>query len=196
MIPLLTINGKIIPNFKKKANLFNRYFWSQCKNPLPNDSKLPKNQAYITETNLSSFDIQDEDIYKIIKTLDINKAYEHDGVSIRMLKMCDKSIVKPLSNTFKKCKPEEAFPNLCKKANVFLIYKKGEETFIKGYRPFPLLLIFEKFFERLIFSSLFKYIDGNELLNPNQSDFCPFSSCVNQILSINDEIFQIFTVTH
>ena len=56
----------------------------------------PENQTYITETKLSSFDIEDEDIYKIIKTLDINKAHGHDEVSIRMLKLCDKSIVKPL----------------------------------------------------------------------------------------------------
>ena len=35
--------------------------------------QMTKNQTYITETKLSSFDIEDEDIYKI---LDINKAHE------------------------------------------------------------------------------------------------------------------------
>ena len=77
IIPPLSVNGKIITNFKEKVNLFNKYFSSQC-NPLPNDSKLPKNQTYITETKLSSFDIEDEDIYKMIKTLDINKAHGHE----------------------------------------------------------------------------------------------------------------------
>ena len=67
----------------------------QC-NPLSNDSKLPENQTYITETKLSSFNTEHEDIYKIIKTLDINRAHGHDEVSIRMLKLCDKSTVKPL----------------------------------------------------------------------------------------------------
>ena len=42
IIPLLLVNGKIITNFKEKANLFNNYFSCQC-NPLPNDSKLPEN---------------------------------------------------------------------------------------------------------------------------------------------------------
>ena len=41
------VNGKIIINFKEKANLFNKCFLSQC-NPLPNDSNLPENQRYIT----------------------------------------------------------------------------------------------------------------------------------------------------
>ena len=46
--------------------------------------------------------------------------------------------------------------------------------------------------ERLIFNSLFKYIDENELLNPNQSGFHPFDSCVNQLLSTNRKIFSNF----
>ena len=65
IIPPFLVNGKIITNFKEKANLFNKYFF--CLHPLPNDSKLLENQAYITETKLSSFNIEDEDIYKRIK---------------------------------------------------------------------------------------------------------------------------------
>ena len=123
IIPPLSVDGKIITNFKEIANLFNKYFSSQC-NPLPNDSKLPENQAYIAETKLSSFDIEDKDIYKIIKTLDSNKTHGRDEVSIRMLKLCDKSIVKPLSIIFKNCKLRKTFPNLWKKANVVPIHKK------------------------------------------------------------------------
>ena len=81
---------------------------SRC-NPLPNDSKLPENQTYVTETKLSSFDIENEDIYKIIKTLDINNAHRHDEVSIRMLKLCDKSIVRPPSIIFTNCKLKISF---------------------------------------------------------------------------------------
>ena len=88
-------------------------------------------QIYITETKLSSFDIEDEDIYKIIKTLDINKAHGHDEVSIRMLKLCDKSIVKSLSIISKNCKLKKTFPNLWKKANIVPIHKKGEKDLIK-----------------------------------------------------------------
>ena len=171
--PPLSVNGKIITDFNEKANLFNKYFSSQC-NPLPNDSKLPENQTYITETKLSSFNTEHEDIYKIIKTLDINRAHGHDEVSIRMLKLCDKSIVKPLSIIFNNYKLKNTFPNLWKKANVIPIHKKGEKDLIKNYRPVSLLPIFENIFERLIFNSLFKYIDENELLNPNQSGFHPF----------------------
>ena len=109
-----------------------------------------------------------------------------------MLKLCDKSIVKPLSIIFKNCKLGKTFPHLWKKANVVPIHEKGEKDLIKSYRLVSLLPIFGKIFERLIFNSLFKYIDENELLNPNQSGFRPFDSCVNQRLSINHEIFSDF----
>ena len=72
---------QMLKNIKEKANLFNKYFSSQC-NPLANDSKIPENHIYITETKVSSCDIEDEVIYKIIKTLDINKTHGHDEVCI------------------------------------------------------------------------------------------------------------------
>ena len=184
------MNGKTVTDFNEKANLFNKYFLFQY-NPLPNDSKLPENQTYVTETKLSSLNIEDEDKYKIIKTLDINKSHGHE-VSIRMLKLSDKSIAKPFSIIFNKFKLKNTFPNLWEKENVVLVHKKGEKDLIKYYRPVSLVAIFGKNLERLIFNPLFKYIDENEQLNPNQSGFCPFDSCVNQLLSINHEIFSNF----
>ena len=50
--------------------------------------------------------------------------------------------------------------------------------------------IWKKFWEN--FNCLFEHIDENELLNPNQSGFHPFDSCVNQLLFINHEIFSNF----
>ena len=48
-----------------------------------------------------------------------------------MLKICDKSIVKPFSIIFKNCKLRKTFPNLWKKANVAPIHKKGGKSLIK-----------------------------------------------------------------
>ena len=62
-------------------------------------------------------------------------------VSIRILKLCDKSIVKPLFIIFKNCKLKKTFLNLWKKANVVPIHRKGEKHLIKNYRPVPLLPI-------------------------------------------------------
>ena len=55
-------------------------------------------------------------------------------MSIRILKLCNKSIVRPLSIIFKICKLRKTFPNLWKKGNVVPIHKKGEKDIIKMYR--------------------------------------------------------------
>ena len=57
-----------------------------------------------------------------------------------------------------------------------------EKDFIKKYCPVSLLPIFGKKLERLIFNSLFEYIDEIELSNPNHSGFRSFDSCLNQLI--------------
>ena len=51
-------------------------------------------------------------MYKIIKAPDINKTHGHHEVSIRMLKLFDKSIIKSLSIIFNNCELKNTFPNL------------------------------------------------------------------------------------
>ena len=63
---------------------------------------------------------------------------------------------------------------------------------IKNYRPVSLLSICFKIFEKVIFYSLFKYLDDNNLLNCNQSGFRPGASRVHQLLSITHEIYKVF----
>ena len=50
IIPPLSVNGKNITNFKEKANLFNKYFSSQC-NSLPNDSNFHKIKHILQKQN-------------------------------------------------------------------------------------------------------------------------------------------------
>ena len=106
--------------------------------------------------------------------------------------LCDKSIVKPLSYSATVNLRRLFQKNLWKKANVVPIHQKRRKISHKKSLPSFTFTNIWKFFERLIFNSLFKYIDENELLNANQSGFHPFDSCVNQLQSINHEIFSNF----
>ena len=99
IIPPLLINDKLILDSEVKANHFNHFFFvSQCT-PLDNSSKIAshKSQTYITNTKLSSIKFENEDIINIIRSLSIGKVIDHDNISIRILKICDSAILKPLS---------------------------------------------------------------------------------------------------
>ena len=55
-----------------------------------------------------------------------------------------------------------------------------------------LLLISSKIFERLIFNSLYKFVEENSLFCFNQSRFRKTDSCVNQLLSTVHELYESF----
>ena len=177
IIPPLLINDQLVTNFNEKANNFNQYFSNQCS-VIDNSSKLTMDQAPYTTSLLSSVDIKESDILNILKSLDANKAHEHDNISIRMLKLSQKSILKPLKLIFENCLRTRLFPDQWKKANVVPIHKKGDKQLIENYRPVSLLPICGKVFEHLIFNRLFNYFIENNLLSPHQSGFIPGDSCV------------------
>ena len=115
LIPPILISNKLALNFKEKANHSNAFFASQCT-PVPNNSTLPLVTTPITNASLSSISFNDQDILNVIHSSNINKAYEFDDLSTRLLKICDSSII------FKNCLQSGSFPNNWKKSNVVPIH--------------------------------------------------------------------------
>ena len=176
---------------KKKAELFNSFFAKQCS-IIQNSSKLPlilnkKNWKFYFKITFNR-----NDIATIIRSLDPNKAYGYDMISIRMLKICDKSICKPLELIFQSCIKHKKFPNERKMANVVPVHKKSDKQILKNYRQLSLLPICGKVFDCLIYNSLLEYFIENDLISLNQSGFKPGDSCTNQLISIRHEIYQSF----
>ena len=190
LIPPLLVNNKFVSDFTKKANLFNDFFASQCT-PLSNNSTLPK-KYFLTEKRLITIDFNKDDILKIIRNLNVNKAHGHDEISIRMLKICDSAVTEPLSILFKNCIGSGIFPNIWKMSHIIPTHKKNDKCLINNYRPVSLLPICSKIFERIIYNPVFLYLENNNLLTPNQSGFRPNDSCVNQLLSIVHKIYSDF----
>ena len=81
LIPPLFINNKLEPDFKLKANFFNKFFADKCT-PIKNNSVIPNFIECELMNRLTSIVFNDESILKIIRTLNVNKAYGHDVISI------------------------------------------------------------------------------------------------------------------
>ena len=60
---------------------------------------------------------------------------------------------------------------------------------VKNYCPIGLIPVFGKMFERVIYNSLFNYFQSNRLFTPFQSCFLPRDSCIAQLLSIVQAVF-------
>ena len=140
LCPNFKNKNQTLSNFKEKANHFNAFFASKCT-PVSNNSTLPLVTTPITNASLSSISFNDQDILNTINSLNINKAHGYDDLSIRLLKICDTSIVKPLSIILKNYLQSGSFPNNWKKSNVLPIHKKGEKHLLQIFWPVSLLPI-------------------------------------------------------
>ena len=99
-IPPLFQDNKFITDFKEKSKTFNSFFAKQCS-LIANGSTLPSLFPLIKEKSPANIDFSVDDIKNIINKLDSNKVHGDDMISILMLKLCDKSICKPLNIIFK-----------------------------------------------------------------------------------------------
>ena len=109
-IPPILINNIFVLNAKEKANEFIKYFSAQCT-PLVNDSTLP-NLSYHTEQRLNHLEFTREDILSLIRNLNKNKSCGYDGISARMLSICDISLVVPLKLIFNNILATGVFPEI------------------------------------------------------------------------------------
>ena len=123
VIPLLLINNKLVSKFKEKANHLNCFLASHCT-PLDNNSKIPETQTFVIDYKLFSVQFEDNDIIKKIRSLGICKAHGHDDMSIRMLRLCDLAIVKPLSIIFRNSIDQSTFADIWKKSNICPFIRK------------------------------------------------------------------------
>ena len=119
-----------------------------------NSSPLPVNQLFVTKSRLMSLDFDEDELLKIIRALNINKAHGYDDISLRMIKICDKSLIKPLILIFKNYFRTSCYPEIWKRSNIIPVHKKNDKRLVNNYRPISLLPVFGKLFEKIIFNKV------------------------------------------
>ena len=189
-IPPLLENGIFVTNVQTKADILNEHFVQQCST-IVNSSTLLNYQPTCSAL-LQSLDIDREKVTKLIRALDTTKAHGCDDISISMIKICDTSIVEPLCLIFGKCLETGIYPTIWKKANIIPVHKKDSRQSKKNYRPFSLLPIFGKIFEKIIFDVFYCHLCDHGLITQHQSGFRPGDSAINQLLSITHKIYSAF----
>ena len=75
----MNVGNKHKNDFKEKARLYYEFFASKCT-PITNDSSLPRLVVLNAESSLSATHFNNDDILKIIRTLNINKAHDHGSL--------------------------------------------------------------------------------------------------------------------
>ena len=109
-----------------------------------------------------------------------------------MIKICDKSLLKPLILLFQNSAKLSYFQDIWKRCNIITVHKKNDKQLVESYRPISLLPIFGKKCEKIIFNKMYHFLLEERLLNLNQSGFRPSDSCMNQLLAPTLEVRSVF----
>jgi hypothetical protein len=98
------------------------------------------------------------EIQSIIRSLKAKDSCGYDGISAKILNMCNSLISMPLSYISNKSIQSGVFPDPFKYASVMPLFKKGNWSSISNYRPLSLLPEFSKLLEKTINSRVNQHL--------------------------------------
>jgi hypothetical protein len=171
---------------KDKAELFNKFFFSQFNN---NDYTCP-DQPIFANLNLGHITVTEHEVLTIIKGLSTNKAMGADGLGPIFYKNCASAIVPSLTLLFNLSLLSGIIPTEWKTANIVPIHKKGSKDNIKNYRPISLLCTVGKILEKVVHNHVYSIIKEDIFIN--QHGFMSGKSTCTQLVEFYNKIHQNF----
>lgn len=132
-----------------------------------------------------------EEVLSVIKNLK-NKSPGLDGLPVQVLKYIGENLVIVLSELINRSFELGVFPSILKIGCVIPIYKKGDTSDAKNYRPICILHAISKIVERIMFTRVMKFLNANNVLSETQHGFrahySTTTASVNFINSVHGEL--------
>ena len=183
----LVINDVIINDDTQIVNNFNQYFISI---PLTLKNTLPNVDYVITDKFLQFISLKEiknngftiplitkSQVTRWLHTLDKHKATGCDNLSATYLHSVGPVIVNTLQDIVNTSITSGIFPSAWKEAVVRPLHKGGVKNAVNNYRPISILCVASKLLERHVHSSLYDYVNTNNILCTSQSGFRQNHSC-------------------
>lgn len=173
----------IVSDPNEIINLFSKYFSQSIalavnvvSQPVRN---IPEN-IFLEPTN-------PEEIANIILSMPNKNSSGLDEVPISIIKKCQYSLCKPLSDIANACLSDGIFPEQFKVSKTIPIHKKGDRQILNNYRGVTVPVSFSKILEKIIYIRFIKYLNKFQVIRPCQYGFLPSSSTEKAIYnSITD----------
>lgn len=154
------------------ADVFNNYFHDVVRdthNDLP--PSIHNYEDFVDELNSSIFlsKTSPHEIYCFIKKLNGGKS--STDLPIKFVKLCGMKIAVLLSDLFNLCIRKSIYPEVLKVSRITPVYKSGDRSNVKNYRPISILPTINKIFEKALYSRLIRFLNDNDVLYCKQYGF-------------------------
>ena len=204
---IININKKVstLPDkliYKKKiferdsdiATSFNHFF-TNIGNTV--EEKIPKTNIHFStymknkpSNSIFLEKVTDTEVKDLINDLNTSKSCGPYSIPSCLLKKFSDYFCEPIKILLNKSLCEGKFPSLLKLADVCPIFKKSDKNKCENYRPISLLSNISKFFERIMHSRVYRFLEKYNLLYKNQFGFRKKHSTNHAILSIVEDIHE------
>ena len=137
-------------------------------------SKITGNWNYNgvrSDIELHDIVVNEIEILKICKEINVNKSSSLKNVSSRVIKDAFLSIPKVICHLIQASLDKGIFPDEWKIANITPLQKGGDKTSVTNLRPVSLLPLPSKIIERIMHDRIMFHVERNNLLEIHQGGF-------------------------
>jgi hypothetical protein len=184
--PIETRDGRTLQAPDEMAEELNRCFSDVFTRE--DGSNVPAPAQHRVRTRLTRSFITAQKVRKQIKKLKPTGAAGPDGITTKLLQMCQDEISPVLATIYRKSMNEGAVPEEWKTANVVPIFKKGSKKMPGNYRPISLTCISCKIMESLLKDDIMLHLKRNNIITSSQHGFRKGRSCTTNLLEFMETV--------
>ena len=177
----------------EKADLFNNYFHSvfcHSSSAVPSFGNISSSELS-PDASLSTIDITEAAVYKVLSELDASKAKGIDGLGPNLLKSSAFALYEPLCYLFNLCISTNNLPTEWKIHVISPIFKSGDRMLVENYRLISLLCSTSKVLERLVYDKCIEHL--TPVISTTQFGFLENRSTLQQMLVFCNNLFENLT---
>ena len=199
--PLKTEQGKeLTSNPQQIADILKMQYESAFSKP-KEDKRVVNPTLFFSSIDneretISDIEFDTADIVKAINEVKTYSAAGPDAWNAKLIKNCKLELAEPLYIMWRKSLDTGSIPNILKTANIAPIFKGGDRTEAKNYRPVALTSHLIKIFERIIREKITFFLETTSKLNKNQHGFRAGRSCLSQLIEHYDSILSALERKH
>nr|CAD2180744.1 unnamed protein product [Meloidogyne enterolobii] len=184
---LIDKENKFYFSNEEKCNILGKEFQKNFQNKNINLSNYNRN--IIPKTKFSDIDLSTSIVWDVLRSLPNRNSTSPDNIPYILLKYCADSLAKMVSDIFRCIIDNGQIPQIWKSSLIIPLYKKGEKSDPKNYRPISLTCTLCRILERIIAQQLTKFLEDNKFFNKNQFGFLKHRSTTTQLLSTMDDLY-------